>query len=172
MAARAIIGIALGILFAPVIWMLLASIASAGYFASWFWSLFGGNFGYFMGQWINAGMKSMVAPIMPSGMFPNSLIEGFGPGSLLAGFIPMYIAGLVTWGITGVWAGAIERSAGRGIGVGVGIWLGWMIIELISLAVMNLIGFFLNYLLAQLFTAIIVIVVAAIFGAMTRSEEI
>ena len=109
---------------------------------------------------------------MPSGMFPNSLIEGFGPGSLLAGFIPMYIAGLVTWGITGVWAGAIERSAGRGIGVGVGIWLGWMIIELISLAVMNLIGFFLNYLLAQLFTAIIVIVVAAIFGAMTRSEEI
>jgi ABC-type glycerol-3-phosphate transport system permease component len=175
MAARTIVGIVLGILFVPVIWIFLTTIASPSSinsFQYWVWSLLEGNFTSFLGQWVDAGMRSMVVPLMPSGMFPNSLIEGFGPGSLLAGFIPMYKAGLITWVVIGMWVGAIERRADRAIGAGVGIWLGWLIIELVFLAVQGTVASFLDWLLAQLLTLIIVIVVAIIFGAMTKSEKI
>jgi hypothetical protein len=172
MAARAIVGIILGILFAPVIFILLTTISYSSEFANWFWSLFQGNFTDFAMDWVYAGGASMVAPLMPSMTYLYSLIEGFGAGSLLTQFLPNYLPGLVTWTIIGMWAGAIERSAGRGIGVGAGIWLGWLIIELVFSAVKGLIGIFIDVLLAQLLTLLVVILVAAIFGAMTRSEEL
>lgn len=177
MAARAIVGIALGILFAPVIYILLITISYSTFFSSWLSSLIHGDFTSFFGLWVYGGTYSMQAPIMSSTTFPISMIWGFGPGSLLSVWLPIYIAGLVTWTIIGAWAGAIERSAGKGIGVGVGIWLGWLIIELIVMAMGGIfmilpdISYFLDYLLADLLTVIVVIVVAAIFGAMTKSEE-
>jgi hypothetical protein len=171
MAARAIVGIVLGILFAPVIFILLTTISYSSEFANWFWSLFQGDFTNFAISWIYAGGSSMVAPIMPS-IYPYSLIEGFGAGSLLTQFLPSYLPGLVTWAIMGMWAGAIERSAGRGIGVGAGIWLGMLIIEIIFSIIVGSIGLFVDVLLAELLTLLVVILVAAIFGAMTRSEEI
>jgi len=177
MAARAIVGIILGILFTPVIFILLTTISYSSEFANWFWSLLNGNLTGFMSQWVNDGMNSMVAPILPSLLFQNSLIEGIftsaimPSASLLAGFLPSYLAGLITWTIVGVWAGAVERSAKRAISVGAGVWLGWLIIELIFLAVTDMVGLFFNWLLAQLLTLMVVILIAAIFGAMTRSEE-
>jgi hypothetical protein len=166
------VGIALGMLFAPVIYLLLATIQTPTIFSNWFWSLAHGDFTTFLTSWVNAGYQSMEAPIVSSVIFPNSLISGFGPGSLLASWLPTYLAGIITWMIVGVWAGAIERSAGRGIGVGVGIWLGWLIIEIIYFLVVGAFALFFESLLADLLTVIVVIVVAAIFGAMTRSEEI
>lgn len=171
MAARAIVGIALGILFVPVIWMLLISITVSGYVAFWFWSLFQGNFNNFLLMYVTGGMQSMSAPIMPGLSFPHSLIEGFGTDSFFTGFLHTYLAALVTWTIIGAWAGAIERSAVRGIGVGAGIWLGWLIIEMIYELALGSFSFFLTLLVAQLLTVIVVIVVAAIFGAMTKSSE-
>jgi hypothetical protein len=178
MAARAIVGIALGILFAPVIYILLQTLSYYTAFSGWFGSLLNGDFTTFFSNWILGGVWSMQAPIMSSASFPVSMIWGFGPtGSLLSAWLPMYLAGLVTWTIIGAWAGAIERSAGRGIGVGVGIWLGWLIIEIIVMALGGItfylpgISYLVEYLLANLLTVIVVIVVAAIFGAMTKSEE-
>jgi hypothetical protein len=172
MAARAIVGLILGILFVPVIFILLKTIGDSDAFQYLFWSLFQGYFTEFAVEWTQAGGASMVAPIMPSMTYPYSLVEGFGAGWLLTEFVPMYLPGLVTWAIIGMWAGAIERSAGRGIGVGVGIWLGWLIIETIYMAVTSTLGYFVDAVLAQLLTLLVVILIAAIFGAMTRSEEI
>lgn len=74
--------------------------------------------------------------------------------------------------VIGMWAGAIERSPGRGIGVGVGIWLGWFIIALIFvLAMGGDIVLFLNGLVDAWFGVVLIIVAAAVFGAITKSEE-
>jgi len=171
MAARAIVGIALGILFVPVICILLTTLTYYTVFSNWFWSLLQGDFANFAETWILAGRASMVAPIISSTKFPISLVYGFGSGSLLTEFLPLYLPGLVTWAIMGAWAGAIERSAKRGIGVGAGIWLGWLIIEIIYMAVVGALTLALDWLLGELLTLAVVIVVAAIFGAMTKSEE-
>jgi len=187
MAARAIVGIALGFLFAPVIYILL--FLNGILFQQWFWILFkDGNFTDFAMTWAALGVNSTIAPIWgPSAttIGDNSLINGIGPGSLLAGFLPLFGVTLVTWAIIGVWAGAIERSPGRGIGVGIGCWIGWLIVALIlwfvnpviagtefqkgmlSLGIDN-IGYL---ILSQVLTAVVVIAVAAIFGALTKSEE-
>ena len=172
MAKRAIVGIVLGILFTPVVCILLITLTYYTVFSNWFWSLLQGDFINFAETWVLAGRASMVAPIFSSTSFPVSIVYGFGEGSLLTEFLPLYLAGLATWVIVGMWAGAIERNAGRGVGIGAGIWLGWLIIELVYMAIIGTIGLFVDWVLAQLLTLLVVILVAAIFGAMTRSEEI
>ena len=172
MAARAIVGIALGMLFAPIAWMLLVSInqtmGSPNVFSDWWWTLFGsGDFTGWIQSYLLYGTISMYAPLTGA----TSLIEGFGGGSLLTIFWPLWGAACVTWVIVGMWAGAIERSPGRGIGVGAGIWLGWVIIEVIYAAILGTIGTIGTMLLNQVLTLILVIIVAAVFGAMTKSEE-
>ena len=170
MAARAIIGIALGIIFAPVIFLLIYSVGQPTAFSTWFWSMMS-DISTFFTNWMGYGAQSMAAPIMQNALFPNSLIEGFGAGSLLTGFLPAYAPALVTWTILGAWAGAIERSPGRGVGVGAGIWIGWLIIEVIYMLIYGLTAFLVDALIAQLLTLIVVILVALVFGAMTKSEE-
>jgi hypothetical protein len=180
MAARAIIGILLGILFVPVIYMLLWSYGSylGTDFATWFWKLFGdGNFVGFMEQWVQTGAMSTVAPLIG----PAGLITAFGAGSsLLGSYIPFFGVTLAIWAMVGAWSGAIERSPGRGIGVAVGIWLGWFIITLIMyfidvnmVVLMSIFGIstVMDLILGQLLPLIVGILVAAIFGAMTKSEE-
>lgn len=173
MAARAIVGILLGILFAPVLFLLLASIGDNTAFATWFWSMTS-DLTSFLTGWMGAGVESGIAPLFQSLSYPNGLIEAFGPGvSLLSNWIPTYAPALITWVVIGAWAGSVERSAGRGIGVGIGIWLGWLIIGIIGGLVMPLVinPIILDVILGMLLTAIVVIIVAAIFGAMTKSEE-
>jgi hypothetical protein len=180
MAARAIIGILLGILMVPIIWMILYSIWFAGLFtglgapvlytpfSDWFWSLFGyGDFVGFLDKFVTAGQGALIAPLWGSG----SLIEGFGAGALLTDWLPMYTPALLSFGIAGMWAGAIERSAGRGIGVAVGIWAGWIIIIIIMMFINGMASAILSLLEASLLTLIVAILAAAIFGAMTKSEE-
>ena len=172
MAARAIIGIAIGILFAPIIYMLLFGIAFIGSgwtpFSEWWWTLFGsGDFMTWINDWMMWGQLSMVAPIMGAG----GLIEGFGAGALLTDFAAFYAPALFTWAIVGMWAGAIERSPGRGIGVAVGVWLGWFIIILIMMLIGGGIGGLVDFLLASLLTLIVAILAGLVFGAMTKSEE-
>ena len=172
MAARAIVGILIGILFAPVIYILLMSIATPTAFSTWFWSMLS-DFTGFITTWMNSGIDSTVAPLISYGAYTGtSLIDGFGPTyGLLAEWLPTYAPALITWTVIGAWSGAIERSAGRGIGVGVGCWLGWLIIGVIGVLLIGLPIAILDLIIAQLMTVIVVIVVAAIFGAMTKSEE-
>jgi hypothetical protein len=179
MAARAIVGILLGILFVPVLFLILLSIGDFNVFSNWIWQVTTNLQGFLYG-WMTAGIQSTVAPLLGT----NSLIEGFGTGTLLEGFLPLFAGSLVTWAVVGMWAGAIERSPGRGIGVGVGVWLAWLIIMLIGMYMIPEIALFLaglflslgfltviDLLLAMLLPLIVVIVVAVIFGAMTKSEE-
>ncbi|HUX98923.1 MAG TPA: hypothetical protein VMV49_05175 [Candidatus Deferrimicrobium sp.] len=177
MAARAIIGILLGILFLPVFYLLL--YASGSNFSSWFWTLFGsGDFMGFMEGWMQAGALSTIAPLVGT----YGLIPALGAGSSLLGmYLPMFGTTFAVWAMIGAWSGAIERSAGRGIGVAVGIWLGWFIITMIlyfvdpimpvALLVMYMIPNIMQLILAQILPLIMAILVAAIFGAMTKSEE-
>lgn len=155
MAKRAIIGIALGILFAPVIYMMLS-----GLFMMWI-SIITVDFTSFAQFYALTGGMSMTAPII-------SVIDGSLTFDL---FMSVYILGMFTWVIIGMWAGAIERSAGRGVGVAAGIWLGWLIIELIMMAIMGGLSVFLDMILETFYTLLIAILVAAIFGAITKSEE-
>ena len=173
MAARAIVGILLGILFAPVLFLLLASIGNNTLLANWFWSMTS-DFTLFITSWMGAGVNSGIAPLFQSLSYPNGLIEAFGPSvSLFSNWIPTYAPAIITWVVMGAWAGSIERSPGRGIGVGIGIWLGWLIIAIIGGFIMPLVfnPLILDVVLGMLLTAIVVIIVAAIFGAMTKSEE-
>jgi hypothetical protein len=197
MAARAIIGIAIGFLFAPVIFLLLYTNAMMPTsFSSWFWSLFhDADFTGFATTWASAGISSTFAPLWgPTATYigNNSLISGFGAGSLLGttgpmfpGFLPAWGPGMIVWAIVGVWAGAIERSPGRAIGVGVGCWLGWLIVAILlwfinptismipfqTILGMEGITTILLLILTPILTVVVVIVVAAIFGALTKSEE-
>ncbi|MHA1276578.1 MAG: hypothetical protein ACTSQ8_05280 [Candidatus Helarchaeota archaeon] len=155
MAARAIVGIALGIFFAPIIYMLLT-----GTFMTWI-GLITVDFNSWGSMWLSYGSMSMTAPI-------TYVITGVMSFDL---FMSTFALTMFTWVIIGMWAGAIERSAGRGIGVAAGIWLGWMIINLIIMAATGTISLFLGMLEATFYTLIIVILVAAIFGAITKSEE-
>ncbi len=183
MAARAIVGILLGIIFAPVLWLVLIiypamlSVSSIiGFpefislvpesipvdFSTWLLSITSDFTGAFLTGYINAGMLSLNAP----------LIDIFvGPTVTISNWIPLFGAACITWIVVGIWAGAIERSPGRGIGVGIGVWLGWLIIEIIWLAINGLIGLIGLLLYWQWFTAVLVIATAAIFGAITKSEE-
>ncbi|NVM29045.1 MAG: hypothetical protein HWN65_09380 [Candidatus Helarchaeota archaeon] len=176
MAARAIIGILLGVLFAPVVYLLLVSIGDPTAFSNWFWSMTS-DFNTFLSSWVNAGVNSTIAPLATTVSHPYSLILGFGPTyGILSEWIPTYAPALITWALVGAWAGAIERSAGRGLGVGIGCWLGWLIIGLLVFfiaptIIVPLIVGFVDLLLGMLMTAIVVLVVAVIFGAMTKSEE-
>ena len=154
MAARAIVGIALGMLFLPVILLFMDG-------ALWFWlTSITTNFNFFLNFYVTFGSYAMTVP----------LIDLFTTDTL-----PMWLAAyalpIICWAIIGMWSGAVERSAGRGIGVAVGIWLGWLIVELIVMAIGGGIAFFLDALIAQWFAVVIAIIFAAIFGAITKSEE-
>jgi len=155
MAARAIVGIALGMLFLPVIVLFLD-----GSFWGWITSITV-NFNVFLNTYLVFGATTLTIP----------LITLFGPALNLSTFLFVYAVPMVAWAIIGMWAGAIERSAGRGIGVAVGVWLGWLIIELIMLAIEGFIALFLNLLIEQWFSVVIAIIFAAIIGAVTKSEE-
>ena len=167
MAARAIIGIALGILFAPIIAMLLLTIGYSYTFSSFFWGLFGGDFMGGLNLYLYSGLIAMEAPIIGSG----GLIDGLGSGSLLTDFLPNYLPSLFTFGILGMWAGAIERSPGRGAGVAAGIWIGWMIIGIIFFLVVGVAAIIVDWLLACLLTLIVAVLAGVIVGVMTKSEE-
>jgi len=167
MAARAIVGIALGMLFAPVIYLLVIGAQFPAFFSTpetYFLNWITGittDFNNFLMSYASAGMFALQVP----------LISLFSPLLGLGQWLSWFIAGMITWAIIGMWAGAIERSAGRGIGVAVGVWLGWIIIELIFMAVTGSIALFLAALLDQWFGVVIAIIFAAIFGAITKSEE-
>ena len=155
MAARAIVGIALGMLFLPVIFLFLD-----GGFWTWITSITV-DFNGFLMIYANAGTNTLVIP----------LIDLFTPALTLPDFLYYYAFSIITWAIIGMWAGAIERSAGRGIGVAVGIWLGWLIIQIIIVAILGFISLFLTAIIAEWFALVIAIIFAAIFGAITKSEE-
>jgi hypothetical protein len=155
LAGRAIAGIALGMLFLPVI-----LIFSFGSFWPWITSITV-DFNAFIMTYVGAGMGALNVP----------LLDLFTPLYTINTWLAAFAISIIAWAIIGMWAGAIERSAGRGIGVAVGIWLGWLIIQIIYLAVMGIIAVFLNALLAEWFSLVIAIIFAAIFGAITKSEE-
>ncbi|TFG04427.1 MAG: hypothetical protein EU536_04665 [Promethearchaeota archaeon] len=158
-AARAIIGIALGMLFAPVLYLLLISFGTTG-FTDWFF-LITTDFTTFLTSYVAVGSACMTVPLI-------ALFTTYTLGTWL-GFFGV---SMVVCIVIGMWAGAIERSPGRGIGVGVGIWLGWFIIALIFvLAMGGDIVLFLNGLVDAWFGVVLIIVAAAVFGAITKSEE-
>jgi len=154
MAARAIVGIALGMLFLPVIFLFLNGI-----FWPWITSITI-DFNTFLSTYIGAGGATMEIDLIGLFTIYN-----------LPMWLSVFAVNIVIWAIIGMWAGAVERSAGRGIGVAVGIWLGWLIIELIMMAISGFIVFFLDMLMVQWFSVVIAIIFAAIFGAITKSEE-
>ncbi len=161
MAARAIVGIALGIFFAPIIYMLLS-----GTFMTWI-GLITSDFNAWGMGWIYGNpipalpAEFMTAPI-------TIVITGVMDFNT---FMSTFALVMFTWIIIGMWAGSIERSAGRGVGVAAGIWLGWLIIYVIVLAVMGGLGGILTMLEWTFFTLILAIIMAALFGAITKSEE-
>jgi hypothetical protein len=159
MAARAIVGIALGIFFAPILYFLLN-----GTFMTWL-GLITVDFNSWGYMWLTGGAASMAAPI--TGVITGAISFS----NFLDPTLWPYIFAMFTWIIIGMWAGSIERSAGRGVGVAAGIWLGWMIITLILMAVAGTIGLFLAFLEATFFTLLLAIIMAALFGAITKSEE-
>jgi hypothetical protein len=167
MAARAIVGIALGMLFLPVIVLFLN-----GDFYTWITSITS-NFNGFLNQYITAGIGTPILFPTPSvdGALTVDLIGLFTiPLYTLSVWLPIFAINIIAWVIIGMWAGAVERSAGRGIGVAVGIWLGWIIIEVIMMAMAGLIGIILSLIMVQWFSLVIAIIFAAIFGAITKSE--
>ncbi|MDD1777432.1 MAG: hypothetical protein LUQ65_04625 [Candidatus Helarchaeota archaeon] len=153
MAARAIIGIALGMLFLPIIYMFLDGIF-------WTWLTYYDNFEYFLKFFTGNSAYAMTIP----------LIDLFTTDTLPT-WLSTYGFGIICWAIMGIWAGAIERSVKRGIGVVAGIWLGWLIIRIIILAIGNLLSLVPLALLMFWFALVIGIIFAAIFGAITKSEE-
>jgi hypothetical protein len=168
MAARAIVGIALGILFAPVLYLFLTSLQPGvtmavidTTFTDWLLS-YTDFTGSFLTGYINAGQMCVM----------GDLITLFAPGVGLATWLAWFGPGLMCWAIIGMWAGAIERSPGRGIGVGIGAWLGWALISMIYLLILGApITIALGAFITGWFTAVVVVIFAAIFGAITKSEE-
>ncbi|MHA1263844.1 MAG: hypothetical protein ACTSRS_01290 [Candidatus Helarchaeota archaeon] len=169
MAARAIVGIALGMLFAPVLYIFLTSLQPGVLYATvdttftdWFLSITSDFTGSFLSGYITAGQSMMMC----------DLITLFSPATGLATWLAWFGPAIMTWVVVGMWAGAIERSPGRGIGVGIGCWLGWALVSMIYLLILGApITLALGAFLTGWFAAVIVIVVAAIFGAITKSEE-
>jgi hypothetical protein len=158
MAARAIVGIALGMLFLPVIYLF-------AYGSFWPWITSIADFNPFLVSYIGSGVTTMIIPLI--GLFDGTYTIDV--------FLMVFAISIMAWTIIGMWAGAIERSPGRGIGVAVGIWLGWLIIQIIVMVIdptiLGPITGFLDYILAEWFALVIAIIFAAIFGAMTKSEE-
>lgn len=163
MAARAIVGIALGIFFAPILYFL-----ATGVLMLWFQSI--SNIQLWTIAWMAGGLTSAYAPMM--GLFDGSITIDL--------FLMLFAVGMIVWIMIGMWAGAIERSAKRGIGVALGVWLGWLIIGIIGLymipevaAALLLLGItdIVSLLLGMLWNLILVILIAAMFGAITKSEE-
>jgi hypothetical protein len=157
MAGRAIAGIALGMLFLPVIVLFLN-----GNFYTWITSITV-DFNTFLNGYLFAGVGL-------TGALTVDLISLFTTTTLPI-WLSVFAINIIAWVIIGMWSGAVERSAGRGIGVAVGIWLGWLIIELIMMAISGAISLFLNFVMIQWFSVVIAIIFAAIFGAITKSEE-
>lgn len=192
MAGRAIAGIGLGIVFLPLLALLMTGFGISQFATQ----LFSGQFIDAMAMYATAGINSMIAPLF--GANHVSVIEGLGADPLFMwGFFTFFSGALVIWAVAGLWAGAIERSPTRGLLVGLGIWLGWLIITLIfwfvnpvfmsipgndfqTMMVFALDPMFysggaaigiIDLLLAQILTLIVVVVVAALAGAITKSEE-
>jgi hypothetical protein len=172
MAARAIVGIALGMLFLPVIWLLLVAsqfpiiplpLSPGPDLTFWNWiTSITTNFNGFLTSYLAAGMGALTTPLITLFVLP---------GMTIANYLSWFAAGIITWAIIGMWAGAVERSAGRGIGVAVGIWLGWVIIEIIYWAISGSLTILIAAIMDQWFGLVIAIIAAAIFGAITKSEE-
>ena len=166
MAARAIVGILLGILAVPILWLMMVSsqfpLMETANPALWSWmTSITTDFNLFLNTYIASGIGALQLP----------LITLFSPAITISQWLSWFAAAMIVWLIIGMWAGAIERSPGRAIGVAVGVWLGWLIIEIIWLAMMGGLGLILAAILDQWFALVIAIIAAAVVGAMCKSEE-